>query len=239
MDFRHNWSNLSVLPLSVLPLSVSARPNPKMQLVTQIHTHCEPLSIGARHTFPPSSFARLFRSGFEFLAQLCHQFCHHLLGIPLDRTTRLSRLAGSIGVSPDSCCSFSQVNLLNTSVVTLTSASITQRGNATEIDLLISSSDSMAHPCAWSEPDSQNEPRERVLGSATHPRRTAQARYRRRRDQRGSAFGPTGSVSRLQQFHRAGNGRLCAASSRAGFSRRNFKDNSFSRLARSSSPDRK
>jgi hypothetical protein len=220
MDFRHNWSNLSVLPLSV-----SARPNPKMQLVTQIHTHCEPLSIGARHTFPPSSFARLFRSGFEFLAQLCRQFCHHLLGIPLDPS--------------DSCCSFSQVNLLNTSVVTLTSASITQRGNATEIDLLISSSDSMAHPCAWSEPDSQNEPRERVLGSATHPRRTAQARYRRRRDQRGSAFGPTGSVSRLQQFHRAGNGRLCAASSRAGFSRRNFKDNSFSRLARSSSPDRK
>ena len=38
------------------------------------------------------------RSRFEFLTQPCNQFCHNFFGIPLNRTTRLSRLAGSITV---------------------------------------------------------------------------------------------------------------------------------------------
>jgi len=33
---------------------------------------------------------------FESLAQLCHQFCHHFFGVPLNRTARLARFADSI-----------------------------------------------------------------------------------------------------------------------------------------------
>src|SRR5262249_45612523 len=115
-------------------------------LVSQIHTHGEPLSVGAGHTFRlPSHLLRFCRSRFEFLAQLCHQFCHHLFGIPLDRT-RLPRLAGSLCVRLTLAVPFHESISL---YFCRHPHECTEHpeGNATEVDLLISSSYS---PALWS-----------------------------------------------------------------------------------------
>ena len=137
IDWKNSAKSCCVCPQFPLRqlLPVQTQNAEVAPLVAEIHTHGQSVSVGARYTaaalLPRAAPCRL---RFQFLTQLYHQFRHHFFGIPLNRTSRLSRPSGlaTDHYSFHSCFSFSKVDLLIVRLH-LISASITQKRNANVI----------------------------------------------------------------------------------------------------------